>query len=40
MGYFIANFASFGGVLVIVHQKFKIELSYKGTEVILISIKY
>ena len=40
MRHSIANLASFGRVLIIVYQKLKTELSYKGTEVILIFIKY
>ena len=33
MRHSIANLASFGGVSVIIHQKLKIELGYKGIEV-------
>jgi hypothetical protein len=40
MGYFIANLASFGGVLIVVYQKLKTEFGYKGMEVVLIFIKY
>ena len=40
MRHSIANLTSFSGVLVIVYQKLKIELSYKGIKVILVFIKH